>query len=360
MKIKVLFILVGMLLSESLLCQNIWTYCLNWTSGDPISNTIGAIQLNQSPSSQQINSCSGATIDFSARFADLDDATCVQGTFKKQFPLSDYNIKIESSSSDAVFQNGSTVMNNVPVQILQMQNPFCPTETFDVFITIPATLTISPNWNGSNIDVTVTVIDLGASLPACHTGDPIDSNNYTYTWTISQASNIPNKLIRASISPPENMWTSYVPPLYSAGGVAFDYRGMPDPPPAYQGVIVNEEFPTVTSGGIFNMNDLTNAWKNAHPNILTPDAAAQVIFGSGLSNSFPLDSNNEFEDYHAGWAMDVNMIPQIFTPSAISNKRVGYKYDQNYSSCSVNLGSTEIWRRIDSSLNVELKKKHNL
>ncbi|MCP3929570.1 MAG: hypothetical protein GY705_10755 [Bacteroidetes bacterium] len=216
-----------------------------------------------------------------------------------------------------------------------------------------------PSWTGTSIDVTVTVTDLGAPLPPCHTGDPKDLQ-YTYTWTISQATQIPTKLVRVGTLPLENSWTPFNPPLYNQGGVAFQYKGMTAAPPAYSGVIVKEEFPSVSSGGIFTMSDLTTAWKNAHPGITTADAAAQEIFYPGNPNSFPLNNSNEFEDYHTGWAMNTGMISTIFTSNAISNKRVGYKYDQKYSSCSNNLGTAEIWRRIDSGLNVELKKKHNL
>lgn len=336
-----------------------WAYCFDWSAGDPISSTIGTITLNQSPSNQNIYSCINSTINFSARFGDLDDASCSKGVFKKQFPLSDYNIKFESSSNYAVFKNGTTTITNVQYQIQEFNNPFLPSEKFDVFLTKPVSLTILPGWTGAKIDVTVTVTDLGASLPSCHTGDPKDSQ-YSYTWSIYQATQIPTNLVKVNSIPLENTWTLYSPPLYNQGGLAFYYRGMPKSPPTYEAVIVIEEFPSLTSGGIFTMSDLTIEWKNAHPDILDPDEAAKEIFIAGLPNSFVLNNNNEFEDFHAGFALNTSMISNIFTSSAILNKRVGYKYDQKFSSCSNNLGTAEIWRRIDTGFNVELKKKHNL
>ncbi len=358
MKLKILILLLTCI--GNVHAQSIWSYCLDWSAGDPISFTnIGTVTLTQSPNNQSIKACSGSTIDFSARFADLDDAKCPKGTFKKQFPLADYNIKFISSTPDAVFQNGSTTIEVGAQTIIQENNPFCPGETFDVFVSRNASLTILPSWSGTNIDVTVEVTDLGAALPPCHTGSPIDPSN-SYTWSIVNATNLPTKLVRVGSSPPENTWTSYSPPKYDEGGVTFTYRAMPDAPPAYSDLIIREEFPTLSAGGIFTMNDLTTAWKNMHPTILDADAAAQVIFQAGNPNSFALDSTHEFDDYHAGWTMDVSLIPSIFTTDAINNKRVGYKYDQTYSVCSNNLGTAEIWRRIDKSHHVELKKKHNL
>lgn len=361
MKTKLLlFFSLALISINDLNGQNIWNYCLDWSPGDPISNLINGESLNQAPNIQQIKTCAGATIDFSARFVDLDDAACPRGTFKKQFPESNYSIRFESSVDHAVFQNGATVLPKIGVQILQASNPFCPGETVDVFITLAASLTIMPDWNGENITVTVIVTDLGAPLPDCHTGDSLDEE-FRYSWTISQADEIPEGLIRVTNVPMDNNWVNYIPPQYNQGGVAFEYRGLAGQAPIYEGVIVKEEFSTLPAGGIFTMDDLTIPWKNNYPNIMTADEAAQMIFLPGNPNSFPLDGNNEFEDFHGGWAMmNINTITQIFTIEAIENKRVGYKYDQNYSSCLNNIGSAEIWRRIDRNRNVELKKNHDL
>jgi hypothetical protein len=333
--------------------------CYVWSAGEPISfNSVGSIPLNQAPITREVKACEGEDINFSIRFWDVDMAKCSKRESLTQFPNADYQITFTSSDVNATFQNGTNLIKVEAQFISPLPNPYDKTKIVDVFVSENVILKVLPSIILVPITVTATIKEIVPTLEECNTGNPTDPDA-TFSWVVIFNSNPPEKLTRSTLIPLENTWSYYAPPRFD--GLGFVYKALTAPPPAYKGVLVHETFESVSAGGLFTMDDILPAWRLVHPMMQTPDAVAMEIFNPGNPFSFDLSASHEFEDFHGGWALKSSVrIDNVFTKAAIDNKRVGYKLDQSYKSCGVDLGTAEIWRRIDNKNKIELKKKHSL
>lgn len=331
-------------------------YCYSWEPGLAIQQ----LGVQQGPISQTIRACGGNSVSFSARVVDLNYGTCVKGSKHMQFPDADYTFTYSSSSNFATFSaNGQTTLSGVAFHRIEQTIPVPGQEDTKIFIlvSVPVKVDISNMWDGSPITITVTISEIQTNLPDCHSGNQVDPD-YIYAWQIVESTSGPMEISRVDDVPSENTWELYE----YADGSEFEYLATPNPPPAYEGEIINETFGMITAGGIFTMLDLTSDWKMAHPDVMFANDAAVMIFMPGQPYSFDIQSNNTFKDIHGGFALDFSHVQDIFTPAAIANKRVGYHMPQMYAHCvSGHLKTNHVYLKIDFSQSpnaIEFKKIH--
>ena len=231
-----------------------------------------------------------------------------------------------------------------------------------VFSSENATMTIFDSWDGKAINVDLTVFDRSSNFVGEDEGDPRDAPLFS-GWKVKEAKNIPETAERIGNDPQENSWVE-IP----QNGLIFDYKGLPNSPPAYNDVIVRETFSMPKAGNIFSIDDIHESYLDDLSATITADEIAAMLFEAN-PNTFAFNSANEFMDTHDGFGVqemiDLNL---VFKDSAFQNKRVGYLLKQDFNCCGkIIMENNEVSRRLepsqlpfslDDSFIIELKKKH--
>jgi hypothetical protein len=181
-------------------------------------------------------------------------------------------------------------------------------------------VTTDPGWTANDPAITVTMklVDKGER-------DRKD-NNKTVSWTLQRRQTAPTTMTVAGGQQAKvNQWVDV-----TNGPLSIEYVMGPDlnsdNTPDYVGQSVQESFSEASGAYGFTLDDLTDAWKQAHGNPQTLDAAAALIFTSGRNATFVIDAVDHITDANEGAAIDSS----AFKPGALSGKTIGCKMVQTF------------------------------
>lgn len=207
-------------------------------------------------------------------------------------------------------------------------------------------LFIENSWNGrQDMTVTATIKDKVPNPTAPDTGSAKDPD-VTITWTIKK---------RRAPCPTGLRKVSGSGAVWAAAPASYGYEATPDRPPVgrpdYEGQTILESFGTITALG-FTMNDLTTAWKTAHPGLTTPDQVAASIWNAGENGTFAFDNQDQIYDQHSGFGAKSPFKASAFTDA----DGVGWRLPQTYSCAGTTIGTATIDRRYTTANGAEIRK----
>ncbi len=219
-----------------------------------------------------------------------------------------------------------------------------PARPLPVIVSQNIKLFILNSWTGNgSITITATIRDRASAAVAPDQGSSRDSD-LTITWTIVNRRNpCPTGLTKTS-GPSASAWTN-------TGQQRYEYQAMPDIPPQgrpdYQNQTILERFGTVTASG-FTMSDLTTSWKQANPQLNTPDLVANHIFGfaaRGAGGTFVFDAQDKIADLH-GFSINANQLSPFKQSAFADSDGVGFIIPQEYVCGGNVIGQANIYWRL--------------
>ena len=333
-----------------------------WGTGEEFKR---AQEKNFVPNLDKFFASPGSQINFALRFADVDrvifKGDCPGEITNEWLPRDcpGYRVvfKITKGKANASFSNGEnqfeTGAHRVQVSNYIYGQPVTDNER-GIYENNPVLLILdNPNWGGSDIVVVASIIDEGI---------PPQTNNKVkgtcqdkgflpaYTWRVGRAVGSPKVLKQTPNNPPDTDWTwmvrsgeRLIPYKYEA----FEECTAVPPLKNYGGQLIRE---TLEGDGVgFDLNDLTEAWKNQNNVNGNFSIALRALFPpdgtlSAQEASFSISIGNQFTDSHGvSISIPASDIETVFIPTAYNdenNIRVSYTVTQTYRNAQNEILST--------------------
>ena len=289
-----------------------------------------------------IQASPGEEILFSIFFSDEDRQRTIGGANSQWSSIQGqgpYEVSYQVSGDAEFNSRGSGNTQHIDTNLLTL-----PGRTLPVIVSRNIKLFILNSWTGTqSISITATIRDRAQAAVAPNRGSARDSD-LTITWTIVNRRNPCPTGLRKTSGPAASVWTN-------TGYQRYEYQATPDIPPQgrpdYQNQTILERFGTVTASG-FTMSDLTTNWKQANPQLNTPDLVANHIFGfasSGAGGTFVFNAQDKIGDQH-GFRIDPNQLSPFNRSAFADSDGVGFIIPQEYVCGGNVIGQANIYWRL--------------